>query len=80
MKPIADEIVFGSNKINYKGMQYGVVDLVPHFVETDSSKTKATKEDVDNCETKFYSNYFPKRSSISLKIIFSIYKQIKDSL
>jgi hypothetical protein len=45
-KMIADDLVFGSNKINYKGMHYSVVDLIPLLVETDSSKVKATKEDV----------------------------------
>jgi G:T/U-mismatch repair DNA glycosylase len=122
-KMTADDLVFGSNKVTYKGMQFGIVDLIPHTVETDSSKVNVTKEDVkalvkriyensprvvcvihskvkrefekllnkkfeygywgkvmDNCDTKFYCNYFPNGNSISSKEKLTIYKQIRNAL
>jgi hypothetical protein len=45
-KSKADEIVFGANKYNYKNLQFGVVDLVPHIVETNSNSITVTKENV----------------------------------
>lgn len=46
-KTIADDLVFGSNKVNYKRLRFGIVDLKPHIVETDSNKIKVTKEDIE---------------------------------
>ena len=36
-KETADELIFGSNKYNYKNWNYGIVDLVPNIIETSSS-------------------------------------------
>jgi hypothetical protein len=44
-KANADEIVFGSTSVNFKGKEFGVVDLVEHLVETDSGKVKPTRQD-----------------------------------
>lgn len=33
----ADRVVFGSTKINYRGWSYGVTDLLPDVVNSDSS-------------------------------------------
>lgn len=46
-KKIADELVFGDNKYNYKNKKFGVIDLIPKIVETNSSKLKATKQDAE---------------------------------
>jgi len=46
-KTHADEIVFGSTSVNHSGMEFGVVDLVPDVVQTDSGKVRPTKEHVD---------------------------------
>lgn len=43
----ADEIVFGSTKVNYREREFGVVDLVPEIVQTDSRKLRPTKQSVD---------------------------------
>lgn len=45
-KEKADEIVFGSTKVNYKRSKFGVIDLVHDLVETNSSKVHPTKEHV----------------------------------
>ncbi len=45
-KETADQIVFGSTAINYKGCEFGIVDLVGHLVETRSSRVQPTPEDV----------------------------------
>jgi G:T/U-mismatch repair DNA glycosylase len=45
-KSKADEAVFGASNFNYKNSQYGVVDLVPYRVETDSNSVRVTKENV----------------------------------
>jgi hypothetical protein len=55
-KTIADDIVFGSNKVNYKGLRYGIVDLKPHIVETESNKVKVTKEDIVSLIKKINEN------------------------
>jgi len=39
----ADEIVLGSNEINYNGWSYGITDLVPDIAESDSGKVKPTE-------------------------------------
>lgn len=43
---IGDEIVFGSNEINYMHWIYGVTDLNRRDVETDSSNVDVFKQDV----------------------------------
>lgn len=55
-KSVADDLVFGSNRINYKGMQFGVVDLIPQLVETNSRKVKFTKDDVHQLIDKIREN------------------------
>jgi hypothetical protein len=46
-KARADEIVFGGNSINFRGAQYGVVDLVRYHVQTDSRRMRPTSKHVD---------------------------------
>lgn len=41
-----DEMVFGSNSINYKNKVYGVTDLNNKLVQTDSNRVKTTSEQV----------------------------------
>jgi G:T/U-mismatch repair DNA glycosylase len=38
----ADDVVFGSVERNFRRASFGVVDLVPHLVETNSSKVRPT--------------------------------------
>lgn len=40
----ADEIVFGSNKINCDGWRYGITDLVPEWAESHSRRVPITDE------------------------------------
>jgi len=51
-----DEIVFGSNDANYRGAQYGVVDLVDDVVETQSSTVKASRDHVNGLIKKIRDN------------------------
>jgi len=44
-KNVADEIVFGSNRVNRAGLNYGVTDLVPKWAESASSKITPSNED-----------------------------------
>jgi G:T/U-mismatch repair DNA glycosylase len=46
-KPTADEIVFGGTSVNFKGAAYGVTDLRPELVETDSGKVRVGDEHVE---------------------------------
>jgi G:T/U-mismatch repair DNA glycosylase len=46
-KLIADEIVFGSNAINFNSWNYGITDLVTEYAESDSGKIKP---EVTDCE------------------------------
>ena len=39
-KAYADEVVFGSTKINFHGWSYGITDLVTEIAESDSRKIK----------------------------------------
>jgi G:T/U-mismatch repair DNA glycosylase len=51
-KSYADEKVFGDTLYNYNKSNFGVTDLMQHKVETNSSKVKATSNDVLKlCET-----------------------------
>ena len=45
-KSAADEIVFGTNEVNYNNAQFGVVDLVPEVVESNSAMVKPKDHDV----------------------------------
>jgi hypothetical protein len=49
-KFIADDIVFGSDAINFKGWDYGVTDLITEVAESDSRKVDPTKEDCRRLE------------------------------
>lgn len=42
----ADEIVFGGTAVNYQQREYGVVDLAPNFVMTNSSKVRTNRHHV----------------------------------
>lgn len=41
----ADNIIFGSNHLNFNNWQYGITDLVTKFAESDSSKIDPTYDD-----------------------------------
>lgn len=47
-KIVADNIVFGNNKYNFNGWNYGITDLVTTIAESDSSKIKPTYQDCEN--------------------------------
>ncbi|GGI65625.1 uracil-DNA glycosylase family protein [Enterococcus alcedinis] len=47
-KKNADEIVFGTQKFNYKNKKYGVVDMLPYREETNSKQVKVTDDDYYN--------------------------------
>lgn len=52
----ADEIVFGSNLINYRGWNYGITDLVIEHAESDSKKVQPKEKDclrLENTIRKF---------------------------
>lgn len=55
-KSTADEMVFGSTVVNYRGSAFGIVDLVGDLVETDSRKVKPTSEHVDRLLTAIRAN------------------------
>jgi hypothetical protein len=44
-KSYADEIVFGTQTINFNGWFYGITDLVVDYAESSSRKIKPTDED-----------------------------------
>lgn len=44
-KSRADEVVFGSTRINFQSWSYGVTDLVTSVAESDSTKIKPTIQD-----------------------------------
>jgi hypothetical protein len=46
-KSIADDLIFGENKYNYKNKEFGVIDLKPLVTETNSNKVKVKKEDTE---------------------------------
>lgn len=47
-KSNGDEVIFGSTSANYKGAQFGMVDLVEDVVETNSSNVVAGQNHVDS--------------------------------
>jgi len=49
-KLVADELVFGSNAINYLGWSYGVTDLITEIAESDSRKIEPTDQDCKRLE------------------------------
>lgn len=46
-KATADETVFDSTSVNYKGCAFGVIDLVDDIVQTNSRKVRPTRRHVD---------------------------------
>jgi len=44
-KSRADEIVFGSNKVNFNNWNYGITDLVIEIAESNSGTIKPTEKD-----------------------------------
>lgn len=44
-KIIADDVVFGSTKININNWNYGITDLITEVAESDSRKIKPTNQD-----------------------------------
>lgn len=44
-KAVADDIIFGNNKLNINSWQFGLTDLVTHIAESNSKKIKPTNED-----------------------------------
>ena len=58
-KSNADEIIFGSNKYNYKNWAFGITDLVTEIAESDSAKIKPKQTDLIRLE-KVIKEYKPK--------------------
>ena len=44
-KSVADEMVFGSNKVNFENWNYGITDLVIEVAESNSASIKPTEKD-----------------------------------
>lgn len=55
-KSHGDDVVFGSHDANYRGAQYGVVDLVDDVVETQSSSVRASRDHVNALIKKIRDN------------------------
>ena len=55
-KATADEIVFGGTSANVGGAAYGIVDLVDHLVETDSTRVRPTAAEVDRLIDRIVDN------------------------
>ena len=47
-KSVADEIVFGTTDINFRGWSYGITDLITAVAESDSRKIKPTRQDCED--------------------------------
>ena len=47
-KLTADEIVFGSTAVNFKGAEFGVIDLVDDLVETNSGRVRISLHHVNS--------------------------------
>ncbi|MFX4263148.1 uracil-DNA glycosylase family protein [Pelotomaculum propionicicum] len=45
-KLVADDLVFGGTKFNYKNKLFGVIDLKPRTEETNSNKVRVMREEV----------------------------------
>lgn len=58
-KEEADELVFGSTKLNCNRWQYGITDLLPLVAESDSGKMKPTEIDCRRLVDTI-ANYSPK--------------------
>ena len=71
-KLFADEVVFSSSTINYKNANFGVTDLIPIVVETNSSKVKANQQNVIDLFSTI-KEYKP-------KIACLIHSKVKDAI
>ena len=70
-KSTADQKIFGDTVFNFNGKNYGVVDLVPDKVETNSGKVKPTSEHLSNLIDKI-TKYTP-------MIICVIHSKVRDA-
>ena len=73
-KLIADELIFGGNDYNYKGKNYGVIDLLPSIEETDSNKVKASLEDAELMLARIR-KYKPKNVCIIHSVVMKHFKR-----
>lgn len=58
-KDIADDLIFGSNKLNYNHWNYGITDLVTKYAESNSSIIRPTVNDIIRVKSEIL-NYKPK--------------------
>lgn len=85
-KDIADDKVFGSNLINFNNWNYGIIDIVPNIVQSNSSSVRVNIEDCVRLKNIII-EYSPKivvimHSKVLDKFIFrylNIEKQISNS-
>ena len=73
-KLTADDLVFGGNDYNYKGKNYGVIDLLPKIEETDSNKVKASIGDVELMIARIR-KYKPKNVCIIHSVVMKLFKR-----
>lgn len=71
----ADELVFGGNEYNYKGKNYGVIDLLPRIEETNSNKVKVKVSDVELMINRI-KKYKPKNVCIIHSIVMRNFKKV----
>lgn len=76
-KAIADELVFGGNKYNYKNKNYGVIDLLSYVEETNSGNVMVKNTDILSLIEKI-KKYKPKNVCIiHSRVMKSLPKIIK---
>ena len=49
-KSIADDIIFGTNKFNYRNWNFGITDLITEIAESNSTKIKPKHSDLIRLE------------------------------
>ena len=79
-KSCADNEIFGTNEKNYNNWSYGITDLVPHTVNSDSRKVESSKDDCENLK-KIIEKYAPKVAVFlhgDVKSCFLDYLKIKN--
>ncbi len=74
-KTIADDLVFGGTRYNYKNKQFGVLDLIPRLEETNSSKVKAKREDVELMIERI-KKYKPKNVCIIHSVVMKQFNKV----
>ena len=74
-KTIADDLVFGGTEYNYKNKQFGVLDLIPRLEETNSSKVKAKREDVELMIERI-KKYKPKNVCIIHSVVMKQFNKV----